>query len=395
MHALKQPVYICSARRTAIGSFGGSLASVPTPELGAKVISAVLRESKIKAELIEGLIMGCVLQANLGQAPARQAALGAGLPSSVQALTVNKVCSSGLKAVMLASNEIELGSANAIIAGGMENMSRAPYYMEALRNGARLGHTQAQDSIIKDGLWDPYSNQHMGNCAELCASEHQISREQQDQFCLQSYDRALKAVKEGLFSAEIEAIKIKVGKTENEVNSDEEPGKLKRDKVTELKPVFDKAGTVTAANASSINDGAAAMLVCSESFVKKHNLTPLARIVAQGWHAQAPEWFTTAPIGAIENLLRVTKREVSAIDLFEINEAFSVVALAIQNALKIPDDKLNIHGGAVALGHPIGASGARILTTLVHSLKRYNLKSGVAAICNGGGEATAMLVESV
>lgn len=395
MYALKTPVFICSPRRSAIGSFSGGLAALTGTELGARAIAAVLKDSKVPANSVDGVIMGCVLQAALGQAPARQAALGAGLPNTVQAMTVNKVCSSGLKAVMLASNEIALGQANALIAGGMESMSNAPYYLPAMRSGARLGHAQAQDSIIKDGLWDVYNNQHMGNCAELCAREHQISRKAQDEFCLQSYDRAAKAIAQGYFQAEIESFKIKAGKTEVEFNTDEEPGKLKREKVPDLSPVFDKNGTVTAANASSLNDGSAAMLVCSESYVKQHNLKPLARIVAQGWNAQAPEWFTTAPVGAIENVLKAAGKSVSQVDLFEINEAFSVVALAIQNALKIPGEKLNVHGGAVALGHPIGASGARILTTLVYALKKYGLKTGVAGICNGGGEATALMVESI
>ncbi len=393
MYRHKSPIYLCAPKRTAIGCFAGSLASLSAPQLGAQIIKAVLEESSVPLDSINEVIMGCVLQAGTGQAPARQAALGSGLPRSVQAMTINKVCSSGLKAVMLAANSIETGQAEAIVAGGMESMSRAPFYLPGMRDGVRLGHTQAEDSIIKDGLWDVYNNQHMGNCAELCAREYKLSREAQDAFALQSYERANQAIAKGLFKAEIAPVTISNPKGDIQVDQDEEPGRLRADKVPGLRPVFDKQGTVTAANASSINDGAAAMLVCSESYLKKHGLKPVARILSQGWHAQEPEWFTTAPVGAVQNALSALGKKTSDIDLYEINEAFAAVALACQSSLEIPDAKLNITGGAVALGHPIGASGARILVTLLHALKREGLSTGCASLCNGGGEATALVVE--
>lgn len=386
-------VYVCAAKRTAIGSFFGSLATVPAAELGACVVRAVMNETKISPEEVDQVIMGSVLTAGQGQAPARQAALKGGLPVTVQAMTVNKVCSSGLKAVMLAANEVELGYAQAVIAGGMENMSMAPYLLPSLRAGARLGHVSAEDSVVKDGLWDVYNNFHMGTAAEMCAKKFKLSREEQDAFAIESYRRANQAIQAGHFRDEIVSVKVKMGKEETEVQTDEEPGKGKPEKIPQLKPVFDKEGTVTAANSSSINDGAAALLVCSENFMRQHGLTPLARIVAQGWNAQEPEWFTTAPIGAVQNVLKNAKMTLDQIDLFEINEAFSAVALACGRGLEIDAAKLNISGGAVALGHPIGASGARILTTLLYNLKRTGKKKGIAAICNGGGEATAVLVE--
>ncbi len=388
-------VFICYPKRTAIGSFQGALSSIPAPDLAASVIKNILENSKIPIEKIDEVILGCVLTAGLGQAPARQAALKAGLPNTVQAMTINKVCSSGLKAVLLAVQNIKSGLVEAVIAGGMENMTQAPYLLPSLRTGARLGHAQAIDSIIKDGLWDVYNDYHMGNAAEFCAEKFNISREDQDRFAIESYSRAQKAIAENIFAEEIVPLKIKDGKNEIEFKVDEEPGKAKLDKIPQLKPVFDKNGTVTAANASSINDGAAAMLVCSETFLKKHNLVPVARFIEQGWQAQEPEWFTTAPIGAVQMLLKKAGKKISDIDLFEINEAFSVVALVCSQTLEIPSDKLNIYGGAVALGHPIGASGARILTTLIHALLRNKKKLGVASICNGGGEATGILVERV
>lgn len=388
-------VFLCGAKRTAIGSLQGALASVPAPQLAATVLEAVIASTGVPKERIDEVILGCVLAAGLGQAPARQAALAAGLPQRVQAMTINKVCSSGLKAVMLAAQAVELGAAEAILAGGMESMSRAPYLLPTLRAGARLGHTQAEDSMIKDALWDVYNNFHMGSCAELCARTHQISREAQDAFAVESYRRALAAIANGHFREEIVPVTVREGKTEKIFDTDEEPARGRLDKVSQLKPAFESEGTVTAANASSINDGAAAMLVCSEQFAKEFNLKPLARIVAQAGHSQAPEWFTTAPVGAIDALLKKTKCTVESVDLFEVNEAFAVVSLTIASMLKLDPAKVNVSGGAVALGHPVGGSGARILTTLLHGLERLNLKSGVAAICNGGGEATALLVERV
>ena len=391
----REPIYICNPLRTAIGSFGGTLATVPGPELGAHIIRAVLEQSGAQAESIDEVIMGCILTAGQGQAPARQAAIKAGLPNTTQAMTINKVCSSGLKAVMLAADNIALGHSEAIIAGGFENMSLSPYLLPALRNGARLGHSNAQDSMIVDGLWDPYNDYHMGNAAELCAREHNLSREAQDEFALQSYDRALNAIEQGLFKNEIVPFTVRQRKNEIEFSEDEEPKNLKREKVPSLRPVFDKDGTVTAANASTINDGAAAMLVCSASFAEKNGITPIAQLVSQGWYGQAPEWFTTAPVGAMEKALGKAGKEISDIDLFEINEAFSAVALACGGKLNVDPEKLNVHGGAVALGHPLGASGARILTTLLHALKQRGAKTGAAAICNGGGEATSVVVELV
>jgi acetyl-CoA C-acetyltransferase len=392
---MKEQIYLCAAKRTAIGSFDGSLRSVPAPELGAKTISAVLSVSGAPAESIDEVIVGCVLSAGCGQAPARQAALGAGLPDTVQAMTINKVCSSGLKAIMLAGSSIQLGHASAIIAGGMENMSAAPYLLPAMRSGARLGHSEAQDSIIRDALWDVYNDMHMGNCAELCATTYKLSREQQDEFAIESYRRAMHAIASGWFIQEIVPIPVTIGRNTVEFLEDEEPGRGRPEKIPGLRPVFQKDGSVTAANASSINDGAAAMLVCNETFLKKHSVTPLARVLSQGWNAQAPEWFTTAPVGAVRDALAKAKLTTDDIDLFEINEAFAAVSLACARDLDIDQDKLNICGGAVALGHPVGASGARILTTLLYSLARLNLKRGVAAICNGGGEATALVVERV
>ena len=388
-------VLICSPKRSAIGSFQGKLASLSASELGARVIKSVLAQSRVAPEKISEVIMGCVLTAGEGQAPARQAALGAGLPNTVQAMTVNKVCSSGLKSVLLAYQSISLGISESAIAGGMESMSRAPYILPSLRSGARLGNSQAIDTIIKDALWDVYNDFHMGNAAELCAREYSISRAAQDEFATESYRRALKAIDSGFFREEIAPLTVIEGKNEVQVDADEEPGRGKPEKFTQLKPAFQSDGTVTAANASSINDGAAAMLVCTEKFAADNSLEPIARIVEQGWAAQAPEWFTTAPIAAVDLLLKRAALKREEIDLFEINEAFSAVALACTAGLKLDPQKVNINGGAVALGHPVGASGARILVTLLHSLKRLKLKKGIAAICNGGGEATAILVERV
>ncbi|MBP9838042.1 MAG: thiolase family protein [Proteobacteria bacterium] len=387
------PVFICSPKRTAIGSLQGGLSALAAPEICSQVIKNILLETKLEPEKLDEIILGCVLTAGLGQAPARQAALKAGLKNTIQAMTINKVCSSGLKAVMLAAQSVQLGISEAVIAGGMECMSQAPYLLPNMRTGARLGNVQALDSMIKDGLWDVYNDYHMGNCAELCAKELKISREAQDEFAIASYKKAQAAIAAGIFVDEIATVIVKDGKNESEFKVDEEPAKSKLEKIPSLKPVFIKEGTVTAANASSINDGAAAMIICSEKFYKENNLTPIARIVEQSFHAQAPEWFTTAPVAAVTSLLVKANKKVEDIDLFEINEAFAVVAIACRDQLRVPQEKLNITGGAVALGHPIGASGARILTTLLYSLKRLNKKTGICAICNGGGEATALMVE--
>ena len=390
-----ESVFLCGAKRTPTGSFSGSLAGVPAPTLGAHAISAVLKQTSVAPESVSEVIMGCILSAGCGQAPARQAALGAGLPESVQAMTINKVCSSGLKAVMLGANQVQLGYASAVIAGGMENMSRAPYLLPQMRSGARLGHVSADDSLILDALWDVYNDFHMGNCGEICAKEFGFTREQQDAYAIESYRKATVAIEQGLFVEEISPITVKQGRQEVEFSVDEEPGRGNPDKMPKLRPVFDKEGTVTAGNASPLNDGAVALLVCSEKYANENKLEPLARIVSQGWHAQQPEWFTTAPVGALNNALRRAELSVADIDLFEINEAFSCVAMACAQELKIDSAKLNICGGAVALGHPLGASGAKILTTLLYSLKREGLKRGAVGICNGGGEATALVIERV
>lgn len=392
---MTQKIYICAARRTPMGSFQGNLAPVSAAQLGAAVISEILASSGLEGKQVDDVILGSVLTAGQGQAPARQAMIAAGLPISTQALTVNKVCSSGLKAVMLAAGKIELGEADCIVAGGMENMSQAPFLLPSLRTGARLGNAEAVDSLIHDGLWDPYNDQHMGNCAELCAEKYKLTREAQDNFALESYRRANEAISSGKFKDEIVPVTVKSRRGESIVDEDEEPGKLKVDKVPELRPAFKKDGTVTAANASSINDGAAALLVCSEKFVAANKLTPLASIESRGWHACEPEWFTTAPVSALKMALDKAGKKVDQIDLFEVNEAFSAVALACMSELEIDHKKLNVNGGAVALGHPIGASGARILVTLLHALKNKKAKHGAVGICNGGGEATSLVVELV
>ena len=390
--------YILSAKRTPIGSFMGLLSSVPAPRLGAQVITALLSSKEgtlLPVEDIQECFMGQVLTAGAGQAPARQSALYADLKSSVQCMTVNKVCGSGLKAIMLAQDSIALGRSDVVIAGGQENMSLVPYLLPKARSGLRLSHGTIEDGIIKDGLWDPYHDYHMGNAGEVCARDYKISREQQDEFAINSYKKAQKAQKELSFQKEMVTIEVQQGKKSYSVNEDEEPGKVFFDKVPKLRPAFEKEGSITAANASKINDGASACLLVSESYMKTNNLKPMARLIAQGTFAQAPEHFTTAPVQAVKNCLQNANMKLSDIDLFEINEAFSVVALAVSKELEIPEEKLNVHGGAVALGHPIGASGARILTTLIHALQKHNKKYGVAGICLGGGEAVAVLVENL
>ncbi|OGU65365.1 MAG: acetyl-CoA acetyltransferase [Ignavibacteria bacterium RBG_16_36_9] len=387
-------VVITSAKRTPIGSFGGSLASLTAGQLGSIAIKGVLEDSKISPELIDEVIMGNVLTAGMGQAPARQAALFAGLPEKTECMTINKVCGSGLKAVMLAAQAIQTDNAEIIIAGGQESMSNTPYILDKARNGYRLGNGEVIDSIVKDGLWDVYNNVHMGNCAEACAKEFQFTREELDQFAISSYKKALEAQKSGRFKEEIIDVKVKAGREEVVVNTDEEPGKVKFDKIPTLKPVFDKNGVVTAANASSINDGAAALLIMSEEKAKELGLKPLVEIVAQSSAAKAPMQFTTAPADAINKVLKKTNLKISDIDLFEINEAFAVVSLANNKLLGLDNSKVNVNGGAVALGHPIGASGARVLVTLIHEMKKRNSTYGLASLCIGGGEAAALIVKN-
>ena len=387
-------VVIVSAVRTALGSFQGVFTSVPAPRLGAAAIEGALKQAGVSPDQVSEVIMGNVLGAGQGQAPARQAAVYAGLPKSVPALTINKVCGSGMKAVMLAAQSIRLGDSEVVVAGGMENMTQSPYLLPTARAGFRMGHQQAVDSMVHDGLWDPYNNQHMGNCAELCAREKSFSREQQDQYAIESFKRAQESQKNGAFKAEIVPVAVAGRKGESTlIDTDEGPGKAQFDKMPGLKPVFDKNGSVTAANASTINDGAAALVLMSAEKAQKLGLKPLARVVSTGQHAQAPEWFTTAPADAMKNAAKKAGWAMNEIDLFEVNEAFAVVALAAQTDLEIPHSKLNVRGGAISLGHPIGASGARIIVTLVHALQQMNLKRGMAGICIGGGEATAVCIE--
>lgn len=387
-------VVIAEALRTPIGSFGGSLASFTAPELGAAVIQAVLKKSGLSPDIVDEVIMGNVLSAGIGQAPARQAALKAGLSNTIPCTTVNKVCASGMKAVMYAVNQIQTDEANVIIAGGMENMSNVPYYLMKERFGARLGHAQAVDGLIKDGLWDVYNDFHMGNAAEICASDCKISREEQDAYAIESYKRAQKAQKEGLFKDEIIKINVKGRKGEvTVVDSDEEVNHVNFDKIPNLKPVFTKKGSVTAANASTINDGAAALLIMSEEKANELGIKPIAKILGQASAAKAPEWFTTAPADAIPLALKRAGKSIEEIDLFEINEAFSVVAIANNQLLKLDPVKVNIHGGAVSMGHPLGCSGARIIVTLLHALSHTKGKLGCAGICNGGGGASSMVFE--
>ena len=387
-------VVITNAKRTPIGSFSGSLSSLSASQLGSIVIKGILEDSKLSPELVDEVIMGNVLTAGVGQAPARQAALFAGLPNKTECMTINKVCGSGLKAVMLAASTIQTDNADIIIAGGQESMTNAPYILEKARSGYRLGNGEIVDSMVKDGLWEVYNNFHMGNCAEACAKEFQFKREELDEFAINSYKKAIEAQKNNKFRDEIVEVRVKVGKEEVVVNSDEEPGKVKFDKIPALRPVFDKNGVVTAANASSINDGAAALLVMSEEKAKALSLKPIVEIVAQSSAAKAPIDFTTAPADSINKVLKKANLKLAEIDLFEINEAFAVVSLANNKLLGLNPDKVNVNGGAVALGHPIGASGARVLVTLIHEMKKRNSRYGLASLCIGGGEASALIVKN-
>ncbi|HTY42120.1 MAG TPA: acetyl-CoA C-acetyltransferase [Thermoanaerobaculia bacterium] len=389
-------IVILSAARTPIGSFLGKLSSLPAPALGSAAIRAALTRAGVPPGDVEQVILGNVLQAGIGQAPARQASLGAGVPDSVPCVTVHKVCGSGMRAVMDAGNAIVAGEYDVAVAGGMESMSNAPYLLEKARTGLRMGNGTLVDSMIKDGLWDPYKDTHMGNCAELCVGKYRFTREAQDAFSLESYKRAQSATKAGLFADEIAVVEVPQKKGDPlKIDADEEPFAAPLDKMPTLKPAFQKDGTVTAANSSKINDGAAALVVASADKARAKGWKPIARIVAAAGVAQAPEWFTTAPVGAVQKLLAKAGLRVADVDLWEVNEAFAAVAMAAIQELSLDPAKVNVRGGAVALGHPIGASGARILTTLIHALRREGKKRGIAAICIGGGEATAMLVETV
>jgi acetyl-CoA C-acetyltransferase len=388
-------VVITSAKRTAIGSFNGILSNFSAAELGSQVIKAILNESQINLNEIDEVIMGNVLAAGIGQAPARQSAIFAGLPEKVECLTINKMCGSGLKAVMLAHQAILTGDANVVIAGGQESMTNAPYLLKKARNGYRLGHSELYDSMILDGLWDVYNNIHMGNCAEKCAKDFAMTREEVDNFAIQSYKKAQYSIENGKFKDEISPIKLELKGKEQIIDTDEEPSKVIFEKIPTLKPVFDKNGIVTAANASKINDGAAALLVMSEEKAKELGLKPLVEIVAQSSAAKLPIDFTTAPADAIQKVLKKANLKISDIDLFEINEAFAVVSVAVNKLLNLDPEKVNVNGGAIALGHPIGASGARILTTLIYEMKRKNSEFGVASLCIGGGEASAVIVKNI
>jgi acetyl-CoA C-acetyltransferase len=388
------PIVIVSMARTPIGGFLGTLKDVPAWQLGASAIKAAVQRAALKAEDIQEVLMGCVLTAGQGQAPARQAAITAGLPAGTGAVTINKVCGSGMKTLMFAHDLLTLGSNQIMIAGGMESMSNAPYLLSKARTGYRLGHGEIKDQMFLDGLEDAYDRGClMGVFAEKTAKKYDFSREVQDEFALTSLKRAQKAAADGSFKNEIEPVVISTPKGDTTVAIDEQPQNARPEKIPQLKPAFAKDGTVTAANASSISDGAAALVLMRLSEAQKRELTPLAKIVAHTTHSQAPEWFTTAPVGAIKKLYEKTGWSQHDVDLFEINEAFAVVTLAAMKELELPHDKVNIHGGACALGHPIGSSGARIVVTLIAALHKYGLKRGIASLCIGGGEATALAVE--
>ena len=389
-----EDVVILSGARTPIGSFQGAFSNLAAHRLGATALKAAIGRAGVDPEALEQVYMGCILTAGQGQAPARQATLGAGCPVSTGAVTLNKVCGSGMRTVMMGANDLRCGDFEIVAAGGMESMSMAPYLAPAARDGLRLGHGKLIDSMIHDGLWDPYNDYHMGNCAELCAKEYDISREQQDEFSRESYRRARESTENGVFADEIAPVEVPQRKGDPKVvDADEEPFRVELEKMPKLRPAFQKDGTVTAANASKINDGAAALVLTTATHAKKLGAKPIARIVAHAAHAQKPEWFTTAPVTAAQAVLQRAGLKTGDIDLWEVNEAFAVVALAFLRDLELDPARVNVHGGAVALGHPIGASGARILVTLLNALEKRDARRGCAAICLGGGEATAMIVE--
>jgi len=385
--------YLVGAARTPIGGFGGALASLSAPELGAAALRAAIERAGVSPATVEQVIMGNVIAAGLGQAPARQAGIGAGLPPAHGALTVNKVCGSGLMAVMLAAQAIRLGEAQVIAAGGMESMSRAPYLLPQARQGQRLGHGRVVDAMILDGLWDPYHDFHMGSAAERTARALAIGREAQDRFAAESYRRAQASIAEGRFRAEIVPVTATGRRGPATVDTDEEPSRIDFDRLPGLRPAFEAGGTITAANASTIADGAAALVVASEEAVRRHGLAPRARIIASAVAGRAPEDFPVAPIDAVRKVLAAAQLTAADVDLFEVNEAFAVVVLAAIGALGLDPARVNVNGGAIALGHPIGASGARVLVTLLHALEQRGLRRGLATLCLGGGEAVAMVIE--
>ncbi|WP_440135379.1 acetyl-CoA C-acyltransferase [Chitinophaga sancti] len=387
-------VFIVAAVRTPIGSFNGALSTLPATRMGAIVIKAALEQAGVSASAVNEVFMGNVISANLGQAPANQASIYAGLPNTVPCTTVNKVCASGMKSIMLAAQSIQLGDNDVVVAGGMENMSAVPYYLDKARNGYKLGHGTLSDGIIRDGLWDPYKDFHMGNAAEICATEYKISREEQDEYASRSYKRAAEAFEKGYFKNEIVPVEIP-GKTVVTIAEDEDYKKVNFEKIPTLKPTFQKDGTITAANASNINDGAAALVLVSGEKLQELGLKPLAKIISFADASQAPEWFTTTPVKAVNNALKKAGMTIDQMDFAELNEAFSCVPIANQRDLALDMEKVNVWGGAVALGHPIGCSGARIVVTLNSILHQNNAKYGVAGICNGGGGASAIIIEKV
>ncbi|MEX2498100.1 MAG: acetyl-CoA C-acyltransferase [Wenzhouxiangellaceae bacterium] len=387
---MSDSIVITAARRTAIGAFQGQFAPVSSPELGAAAIRAALGDSGIEGDDVSEVLMGCVLPAGTGQAPARQASIGAGLPLSAGCTTLNKVCGSGMKAVMLGRDAILAGSANVVVAGGMESMTNAPYLV---KRGLRMGHDKLIDHMFFDGLQNPYDGQMMGGFGEMCADKYAFSREQQDSFSRTSVERANRAIADGLFANEIAPVTVTSRKGDVEIATDEEPGRVNVDKIPNLRPAFAKDGTITAASSSKISDGAAALVLMSADNASQRGIQPLARIVAHATHSQEPEWFTTAPVGALKKALERAGWSADEVDLYEINEAFATVTMAAMHEHGLPHEKVNIHGGACALGHPIGCSGARILVTLIHALKTTGGKRGIAALCIGGGEATAVAVE--
>ncbi len=386
-------VYLAGAVRTAIGGFGGGFDSVPAPALGSAAIRAALKRAGVAPEEVHEVIFGNVISAGLGQNVARQAGMGAGLSPGVGATTINKVCGSGLKAVMMAAQAIQCGDAEVVVAGGAENMSRAPYLLDRARSGYRMGNGELVDALIRDGLWDVYSDMHMGNCGERCAARYHFTREQQDDFAVGSFQKALAAQKEGRFAEEIVPVDARAGKQTVSVTEDETPKRFNEEKLRKLKPAFTGDGTITAGNASSINDGAAAVVVLSADKAKTLGIKPQAKVLGYSVSSREPEWFTLAPIQAMENLLSQLGWTSGNVDLYEINEAFAVVPMAAMKDLEIPDKKVNVNGGAVALGHPIGASGTRTLVTLLHALEQRDLRFGMDALCIGGGEGVALAVE--
>jgi acetyl-CoA C-acetyltransferase len=392
---MENKAYILAATRTGTGGFMGSLSSLSAPQLAAEVIKSALSKAGIRSSDVNEVILGNVLSANIGQAPARQAARAAGIPDEVDATTINKICSSGIKSVSYAVQSVLLGTSDVVVAGGMESMSNAPYYIENHREGHKTGHQNIIDGMLKDGLWDPYHNFHMGSAAELANVKYGISREEQDEYTLRSFAKAKKAHLSGSFKDEITPVTIRTKKGEFVYETDEDIEKLNPEKVNQLKPIFEADGSITAANASNLNDGAAILIIVSGKFLETHNLKPLARIVAFWDAAQSPEWFTTSPSIAIEKTLQKAGIGIDEIDYFEMNEAYANVPIINSRLAGVDLEKVNIKGGAVAIGHPLGASGARILVTLTHILHQQNAKYGMAAICNGGGGATAMLIENM